>query len=254
MNCADAHLKAIHIKLRRAGDSSCRNLKMPNVKITHQKEGQEMKFNTYLFDFDGTLVDSMPVFADVMKRILDENNISYGDDLVKIITPLGLMGTGKYFREELGLDMSFEQFGKTIGDWMLEEYLYNIPLKKNVIKVLNSLKEQGASLNILTASPHITLDPCLKRLGIYDLFDNVWSCEDFKTTKADPSIYVKAAEIIGEDICKILFLDDNYNADKTAKLAGMKVCGVYDDSSKEYETEIRQVCDYYINDFMELLG
>lgn len=208
---------------------------------------------TYLFDFDGTLVDSMPTYVDVTKRILDENNISYGEDLVKIITPLGFMGTARYFREELGLDMPIEQLAKKMGDWAIEAYTYHVPAKNNVIKVLNELKQQGASLNILTASPHITLDPCLKRLGIYDLFDNVWSCDDFKTTKADPEIYIKAAKILGEDVSNILFLDDNINADKTAKLAGMKVCGVYDDSSKEYETEIRKICDFYIRDFLELL-
>ena len=32
---------------------------------------------TYLFDFDGTLVDSMPTYITAMLRILDENNISY---------------------------------------------------------------------------------------------------------------------------------------------------------------------------------
>ena len=109
------------------------------------------------------------------------------------------------------------------------------------------------SLNVLTASPHITLDPCLKRIGIYDLFDNVWSCDDFSTTKADPEIYKMAAERMGEGVEDILFLDDNYNADKTAKSAGMQVCGVYDDSSKEYVDEIKSVADYYIYDFSELL-
>ena len=39
-----------------------------------------MEFKTYLFDFDGTLVDSMPAFVSVMLRILDENNIKYEDD------------------------------------------------------------------------------------------------------------------------------------------------------------------------------
>ena len=41
-----------------------------------------------ILDFDGTLVDSMPTYAGVMLRILDECGVSYGDDLVKIITPL----------------------------------------------------------------------------------------------------------------------------------------------------------------------
>jgi len=80
----------------------------------------------------------------------------------------------------------------------------------------------------------------------------VWSCDDFNTTKADPDIYVKAASRMGVSVDKVLFLDDNLNADKTAKKAGMKVCGVYDDSSKEYEEEMKQICDYYIYDFIEL--
>lgn len=208
---------------------------------------------TYLFDFDGTLVDSMPTYVGIMKRILDENNISYGDDLVKIITPLGFMGTAKYFREELGLSVSMEELIKTMGEWAIDEYTNNVPAKKSVAEVLKKLKENGASLNVLTASPHVTLDPCLKRLGLYDLFDNVWSCDDFNTTKADPEIYRMAAEKMGKSVEEILFLDDNYNADKTAKSAGMKVCGVYDDSSKEYEEEIRSICDYYIYDFAQLI-
>ena len=43
----------------------------------------------YLFDFDGTLVNSMPTFGSVMQRILDENGISYGDDIIKIIYLFG---------------------------------------------------------------------------------------------------------------------------------------------------------------------
>ena len=207
---------------------------------------------TYLFDFDGTLVDSMPSYANMMKRILDENNISYGEDLIKIITPLGFMGTAKYFIQELGVKMSIEELAQKMGEGAIYDYTYNIPAKNNVEKVLKELKQKGASLNVLTASPHITLDPCLKRLGLYDLFDNVWSCDDFNTTKADPDIYVKAASKMGVSVDKVLFLDDNLNADKTAKKAGMKVCGVYDDSSKEYEEEMKQICDYYIYDFIEL--
>ena len=207
---------------------------------------------TYLFDFDGTLVDSMPTYVGLMKKILDDNGISYGDDLVKIITPLGFGGAAKYFIDVLGIKLSIEELGKLMYEYAIEEYTYNVPAKNNVKETLLKLKEDGHSLNVLTASPHITLDPCLKRLGMYDLFDNVWSCEDFATTKADPKIYHMAAEKIGVPVESVLFLDDNLNADKTAKEAGMKVCGVYDDSSAEYEDEIRKATDFYIYDFKEL--
>lgn len=212
-----------------------------------------MRYTTYLFDFDGTLVDSMPTYISAMLRILDENNVSYGNDIVKIITPLGVDGTAEYYIQ-MGVNLSKDEIISLMKRYMLEAYFYHIPAKKNVISVLEQLRKSGASINVLTASPHITLDACLKRLGIYDWFDNVWSCDDFETTKADPQIYKMAADKIGASVENIVFLDDNLNADQTAKLAGMKVCGVYDDSSKDYIDDIKKVADHYIYDFAELLN
>ncbi len=206
----------------------------------------------YLFDFDGTLVDSMPTYVSSMLRILDENGICYNDDIIKKITPLGLFGTADYYIK-LGVKKSREEIILKMKEYMYEEYINNIPAKENVEKVLKELKCKGAKLSVLTASPHITLDPCLKRLGLFDLFDNVWSCDDFSTTKKDPEIYIKAAEKMGERVEGVLFLDDNYNADLTAKNAGMQVCAVYDESSKDYIDEMKAATDYYIYNFSELL-
>lgn len=207
--------------------------------------------NTYLFDFDGTLVDSMPAYGSVMLRILDENNIPYDSSLLKIITPLGHSGTADYYLK-LGIQISREEILQRMHTYLLDAYTNHITVKNNVIPVLQTLKKRGCSLNVLTASPHTMLDVCLKRNGIYDLFDHIWSCDDFATTKSDPEIYRKAANCLSCKIDEILFLDDNYNANLTAKSAGMKTCGVYDDSSKEYENEIREITDYYIHDFSEL--
>jgi len=213
-----------------------------------------MQYSYYLFDFDGTLVDSMPTFCSCMLRILDENHISYAKDITKTITPLGLNGTAEYFIHTLGLSMEKAPLISLMKDYMMDAYYYTIPAKANVISVLQTLKERGASLNILTASPHITLDACLKRLGLWELFDNIWSCDDFATTKADPQIYVMAAERLHTTVENVLFLDDNLNADTVAKSTGMQVCSVYDESSKDYAEQMKAVADYYIYDFQELLN
>jgi HAD superfamily hydrolase (TIGR01509 family) len=184
---------------------------------------------------------------------LEENNIRYGNDIIKIITPLGYVGTAKYYVEQLGLGMTQDDLIETMNQYAYNEYAHNIQAKTNVIETLKKLKEQGADLYVLTASPHSVLDVCLKRLGMFDLFTAIWSCEDFGTTKADPEIYKMAAERIGKPIEDILFLDDNYNADKTAASVNMKVCGVYDMSSEEYTEEIKRISDHYIYDFSELL-
>ena len=213
----------------------------------------EIAMKTYLFDFDGTLVDSMPSFIAGVLKELDKKGCKYSDDIIKVITPLGLIGTADYFINSFNLDISIDKLVQAFKDNMANDYFYNIPAKSNVIRVLKELKENGASLNVLTASPHITLDACLKRLEIFDLFDNVWSCEDFSTTKADPGIYKSVAERLEVSVNDVLFLDDNLNADITAKAAGMKVCGVFDESSADYVDQMKSVCDYYIYNFNELL-
>lgn len=207
----------------------------------------------YLFDFDGTLVDSMPTFVSAMLRILDENQIPYDNTIVKTITPLGLNGTAEYYIHTLGLGMVKEDLIAMMKAYMLDAYFYTIPAKSNVISTLQELKRRGASLNVLTASPHVTLDACLKRLGMWELFDNIWSCDDFATTKANPEIYVKAAQRMHTTVDRVLFLDDNLNADTVAKSAGMLVCGVYDESSRDYVEQMKAATDCYIYDFQELL-
>ena len=89
-----------------------------------------MKYTTYLFDFDGTLVDSMPSYVSVMLRILDENGIIYGDDIVKIITPLGYKGTAAYFKK-LGIALSEEEMICLMNKYAYNEYAYNILAKTN---------------------------------------------------------------------------------------------------------------------------
>lgn len=209
---------------------------------------------SYLFDFDGTLVDSMPHYVATMLRILEENRISYPDDIVRIITPLGAGGAARYFIEQLGLNMEVDQVRELMGKYILDAYVHTIPAKPHVIAALKELKQRGASLNVLTASPHVVLDPCLKRLGLWELFDNIWSCEDFDTTKTDPEIYRRAARRLNTTVEKVLFLDDNYHADKAAKTAGMLVCGVYDATSDNDAEEIKAVSDFYISDFTQLLS
>lgn len=207
---------------------------------------------TFLFDFDGTLVDSMPTFGAVMVRILDERGIAYGEDILKIITPLGYRGTAEYFRT-LGVKESVDELIELMNTYARIEYENNIPAKPTVAETLRRMKNRGYSLNVLTASPHIALDPCLKRLGLWELFDKVWSCDDFGTTKANPEIYRMAADRLGAEVGEVIFVDDNINAVRTAKAAGMVGVGIFDESSAEYIDEFKALADAYVISFAELL-
>lgn len=209
--------------------------------------------HAYLFDFDGTLVDSMPTWAGKMLNILEKTHTPYPADVIKIITPLGDLGTARYFSETLHVPMTTQDMLREMDDYALPRYRDKIVLKEGVRAYLEQLKSRGAVLGILTASPHKMLDPCLKRNGIWDLFQHVWSCEDFGIPKSDPDIYRQAADKMGTSVGDTLFFDDNIVAIQTAKAAGMQTAGVYDPSGADFADALKDTADLYIRSFADLL-
>ena len=206
-----------------------------------------------LFDFDGTLVDSMPVWGGVHTDMLKEFGIDVPNGFVNKITPLGNKRASEY-TISLGVPLTLEEYLSRQHTVLLYEYGERILLKDSVKETLVSLKEQGHSLNVLTASPHRYLDPCLIRNGVYDMFEHIWSIDDFGLTKDNVQIYKEAAERLGANVSDCVFFDDNVTAVKTSRASGMKSVGVYDDTSAELEDEIRSSCDLYIYKFSELLN
>ena len=208
--------------------------------------------HTYIFDFDGTLVDSMPYWAEKVLSILRECGIEYPSDIINTVTPLGDRGTAEYFRDVLGVPLSLEEMFSQMDSFALPKYRDEIGIKDGVREYLARLKTEGCTLHVLTASPHKMVDPCLRRLGIFDWFDNVWSTDDFGMVKSDTAIYRAAAERIGVDVSDAVFFDDNLSAVRTARAAGMYAVGVYDASSDAFVEETRGAADLYVYSMAEL--
>ena len=206
----------------------------------------------YIFDFDGTLGDSMGFFAKKMLEILKDHQADYSEEIIKIITPLGYKGTAKYFIREFGLPYTVDELIAKMQEVLYPVYRDEVVLKPAVADYLKRKKKEGHSLNVLTASPFRVVEPVLKRGGVFDLFDHIWSCEDFNMTKDNPQIYCEAAARAGGNPKDVIFFDDNVEAIRTAASAGICTVGVYDDASLDYLEEIKAVADKFIYRFDEM--
>ena len=206
----------------------------------------------YVFDLDGTLIDSMPYFSAAMISVLDDAGIEYDDSIVDIVTPLGYQKSAEYF-SSMGAGDDVSAIVEKIKKRLVYEYSYNIKLKPYVREYLEKLTKEGSRLGVLTASPHLVVDVCLKNNGVYDLFENVWSVDDFKYTKSTPDIFYEMSERIGVSTGEITFFDDNLTALINAKAAGHKVVGVKDIQKSEVIEEIKKNCDVFIESFEELI-
>jgi HAD superfamily hydrolase (TIGR01509 family) len=205
-----------------------------------------------VFDFDGTLVDSMPTWGGKMLRILNEAGVSYPENIIEIITPLGDLGAARYFMEHLGVKESEEALLSKMDAYALPKYRDEILAKEGVREALSELRRRGHRLFVLTASPHRMLDPCLERLGLAPLFEGVFSCDDFATTKANPEIYDRLCERIGSQKEDLVFFDDNLGACKTAVSAGVRAVGVYDPSGEKFTEALKRLCGDYVYTLAEV--
>lgn len=207
----------------------------------------------YLFDMDGTLVDSMDAWSGAMIKILEEEHIPQPEGLIRTITPLGYHGTADLYINQLELQDTHDHLIQRMLDKAVYAYTHHVPAKAGVADYVRQLKAQGFHCCVLTASPHETTDVCLKRNGLYDLFDYVWSSDDFGLPKNGSEVYFRAAEKMGCSIDDLIFFDDNLLALKGAKMAGAEIIGVHDKFSDKDREEIISISDRYIESFKELL-
>ncbi len=206
----------------------------------------------YVFDLDGTLVDSMPYFTRGLLGILDEAGVPYGEEMAGIITPLGYTKSAIYFREHFGLPESTEALVKRMQDRLVGDYANNISLKPGVYDYLRRLHEGGARLFVLTASPHCATDACLAHNGVFDWFETVWSVEDFGLDKTDTRLFFEVARRIGCEMGEVQYFDDNLTALQNAHAAGYHTYGVYDGQSDELLAAMKPYSDKTVMSFEAL--
>lgn len=206
----------------------------------------------YIFDLDGTVVDSMPYWGRAMLELLDKYNIKYPPNVIEIIVPLGMKGTVEYFHS-LGFEISLDDFMEEVYSALQKYYDNTILLKPYAREYLKKLKEKGASLNILTASPKSFVDAVLGREGVAGFFDNLWSCDYFGLGKTEPEIYYEVMKLLGATKEETVFFDDNPGSVGGAKKAGIETVAVFDLANKNFREELVKTADHHIESFGEFL-
>lgn len=211
-----------------------------------------MQKTIHIFDLDGTLTDSMPFWAKGIYSLFENRQKSYPDDLIIRAATMETAEKRNYFAS-LGVNFdTVEQMTNEFNTVAAPYYANEVPLKDGVKEYLLRLKGAGARLFVLSASPHVNLDPCLTRCGVFDLFEKVWSVDDFSLSKSDVKIYRSAIQQIGCATKDAVFYDDNLTALETAKKVGLFCVGVYDAFSQSKEEKIKRIADKYVHSFNEL--
>jgi len=214
-----------------------------------------LKLKACIFDLDGTLLDSMPVWRNLGINYLKSQNIVPPENIKEILKPLSLLQAAQYFRKELGIGYTDNEIITQINRMLEHQYFYNIKEKPGVIEFLEKLKASGVKICVATATDKYLVEAALKRLNILSYFEFIITCTCVGVGKNSPVIYQEALKKLGSRIDETIVFEDALYAIETAKKAGFIVAGIYDASAQNDTLKIKEICDYYIyhtNDLVEM--
>ena len=206
-----------------------------------------------IFDLDGTLVDSMWMWPEIDKEYLGRFGIEYDDNLKNEIDGISFHETAVYFKNKFGISDSIEKICKDWEDMAYDKYKYEVKEKRGCQKFLEQLKSKGIKMGIATSNKRSMVDVVLESLGMKDFFEVITTSDEVKKGKPAPDVYLTTAKLLNVEPKHCLVFEDVVAGIIAGKSAGMKVCAVEDDFTREVRQRKKELSDYYIDDYSELL-
>ncbi len=210
-------------------------------------------FEGYIFDLDGTLLDSMEVWQKIYARPFQDVGMSMPKNLLEKINHLSLSDSAVFTVENTGRPLTPRELAEKGVKTARWTYAHDIELKEGAYELLEKLHSTGKRLGIATATPRGIFEPCLERHGIADFFMSATSVDEVPRGKGFPDIYREEASRLGLFSGECLVFEDSHMGAQGAKDGGFQVVGVYDKQSAKFAKQMQKTCDKYVYSLKELL-
>ncbi|SET60719.1 haloacid dehalogenase superfamily, subfamily IA, variant 3 with third motif having DD or ED [Nonomuraea wenchangensis] len=177
-----------------------------------------------VFDLDGVLVDSEPVWEEVRRAFVAEHGGTWQPD-----TQSRLMGmsTGEWaaYLHELGVRLTPDEIARGVVDRMTARYRDEVPLMPGAVEAVRRLAAER-TLGLASSSPRRLIDVVLDAAGLTACFAATVSTEEVERGKPAPDGYLEAARRMGVDPGGCVAVEDSSNGLRSAYAAGMRVIAV----------------------------
>lgn len=210
-----------------------------------------MKITGAIFDFDGTLFDSMPIWKGIKFKYFDILGLKLTEEDLEAFKGLYLRESLILAKERFNLKESYEELFNGFFEYIKGRYLEEAEPKNDIIEFLEKLKAKGVKMGIATATGEPALEAVLKKYGMLDYFSAIYSTYTVGAAKTEPKVYDVVLDAIGTDKETTWIFEDALYAAKTAKANGYNVVGIYDESEM-MQDELKNTVDIFIKNYSEL--
>ena len=179
------------------------------------------KLEAVLFDMDGVIIDSEPLWTEAERQLLARRELRYSPELKALLM-------GRESREAVGLLMEHYNLKERLEDVIEErqqliaglfrDSLQPIP---HVVRLIQAIVDWGFKTALVSSSPKSLVALVLEKLTISELFDLIMSGDQVARGKPAPDIYLTAARELCVAAENCLVVEDAPNGVAAAKAAGM---------------------------------
>ena len=178
-----------------------------------------------VFDLDGVLVDSEPVWEQVRRGLVAERGGHWAPDAQRRLMGMSTQEWARYLSEDLGVGLPPEQVAELVIDRMAARYSEHVPLLPGAVDAVRRMGGRWP-LGVASSSPPRLIETVLQYVGLRSWFTEVMSTEQVAHGKPAPDIYLAVAAELGFPPPDCAAVEDSSNGLRSAAGAGLRVIAV----------------------------
>ena len=178
-----------------------------------------------MFDLDGVIVDSEPVWEQVRRQVVAEHGGRWAPDAQQRIMGMSTGEWARYLSQDLGVGLPPETVAATVIEGMRARYREGVPLMPGAAEAVRALAGHWP-IGLASSSPPALIDAVLDGASLRECFTVALSTERVQRGKPAPDIYLAVTARLGCRPGRCAAVEDSTNGLLSAAAAGLQVIAV----------------------------
>ncbi len=205
--------------------------------------------NAVIFDMDGVMIDSEPLWEKTERILLARRSIDYSPDYRDKIVGLNQRDSGRLLVDTFDLDETVDDIINERISILTSIYEEELELIPALVPLLEQLAREGYRLAVASSSPLRVVTFVLDMFSLHNHFLTVVSGDSVGNGKPHPDIYLHTADMLGVVPAECVAIEDSINGLRSAKGAGMYCIAIPD---KRLTPEQFESADVILDSLREL--
>ena len=204
----------------------------------------------FIFDMDGVLIDSEPLWEQAELDILHRHGIPIRREELAAAVGLPSKSIIRYAGELYDTPVDVEAISNELLDYAIAQILQAKPLMAGVKQTLELLAANGVKLAIASASPRYMLETIVESCGIAHYFDYIASAAELAYNKPHPEVYLQAARGLGALPSMCVGIEDSKVGMTAVKAASMSCIVI--PTAQDFDGPYWALADVKLNNLLEI--